>query len=227
MFGHAANRLQAVRARGVGGARGLTIFSEDARTMKPESYPWKTWAARAHRPTLPATTHTQCTLTYWLTNYRYANPSQRIQNNVSQNKSTGSPELKSRSLDTPHTRALCVTVWHNPGPRRSGGRPVKYPSCRRGGAPAALTSRAGCSHGGATRTAPRPPSRFRRAPTRLFSVPKIQDSDPASQSQRTCRPPPVTLPHTATPLFLLRSLTDEPATTSADVNIEQIDRSLI
>lgn len=104
---------------------------------------------------------------------------------------------------------------------------VKYPSCRRGGAPAALTSRAGCSHGGATRTAPRPPSRFRRAPTRLFSVPKIQDSDPASQSQRTCRPPPVTLPHTATPLFLLRSLTDEPATTSADVNIEQIDRSLI
>lgn len=123
MFGHAANRLQAVRARGVGGARGLTIFSEDARTMKPESYPWKTRAARAHRPTLPATTHTQCTLTYWLTNYRYANPSQRIQNNVSQNKSTGSPESKSRSLDTPHTRALCVTVWHSPGPRRCGGRP--------------------------------------------------------------------------------------------------------
>lgn len=62
MFGHAANRLQAVRARGVGGARGLTIFSEDARAMKPESYPWETRRAHTARTySLQLTLNTHCT----------------------------------------------------------------------------------------------------------------------------------------------------------------------
>lgn len=65
-----------------------------------------------------------------------------------------------------------------------------------GCARAALTSRTGCSNGGATRTAPRPPSRRNRAPARLFSVPKIQDSDRASRSQRKLSPTAVTLAHT-------------------------------
>ena len=61
--------------------------------------------ARAHRPNLLATTDTQYTL-YCRTNTRYAKPSQKIQNNVSQNESTEPPESKSRSLDTPHMMAL-------------------------------------------------------------------------------------------------------------------------
>lgn len=108
-----------------------------------------------------------------------------------------------------------------------GGDPGEVSKLPARQVPAALTSRAGCSHGGATRTAPRPPSRFRRAPTRLFSVPKIQDSDPASQSQRTYRPPPVTLPHADIPLYLLWSLTDRPVTNSPDAKIDRTDRSMI
>lgn len=101
MFGHAANRLHRC-ARGVGGAPRLTIFSEDARAMKPESYPWST-RARTARPYATPDTHT-----HWPTAvlHEICQPSQKIQNNISQNESTQLPESTSRSLDTPHMMAL-------------------------------------------------------------------------------------------------------------------------
>lgn len=105
----------------------------------------------------------------------------------------------SRSLDTPHFTPLVSQTITSQTPsggdrvevadqRESCASPVGIQTAGRGGA-RALTSRAGCSHGGATRTAPPPPSRFHRAPARLFSVPKIQDSDPPSQSRRSDRHP--------------------------------------
>lgn len=192
MFVRAANRLRA----GVGGAARDHYFQRgraraEIRVTLTES------AARApSRISLPtfkipkSTPHASLTNTpNQLLRYIFFNDYDTV--------STSPPSKRnSRSLDTPHITGhwghkLSRTRGRGHGAAR---RAVGIQTAGAARAAAALTSRAGYSHGGATRTAP-PPSRSRRAPARLFSVPKIQDSDPPFRSRRMFRPPPVTLPH--------------------------------
>lgn len=190
MFVHAVNRLQ---ARAVGGGRGEHYFQRgraraEIRVTLMESAAPISHANFTTDNRVRYDSHRTPELNERLTNFSASTYHRKYTTQLSPNSPAKFPEAW--ILHT--SRATRVTITHTNGatPRSGSGG---YPNCWRC-AGAALTSRAGYSHGGATRTAP-PPSRCRRAPARLFSVPKIQDSDPPFRLRRMSRPLPVTLPH--------------------------------